>query len=313
MIIFRMLFVFLYLHGGFASAAEPGCVPLPIFDAHPQELRGLVIAPGRYCLQGDITAVQRFDIHAGGFKSFGGQGLISIACSDRFPCGQGGKSGPFSIDLQNHNLIAEAENMIGVENSSGPLNVTVRNGRIRVPGRGYPNRGIYLRSQNTQQMVKGEPCTLSTPGCEDLAASETDGKRGPVYEATGYVIDTVDIRAGWRGVHIGGAGTVLRNSVIEVDGSVAVYQLGPGAVIENNTFIIHGKGERRAFDAVLKLRDAHGAIVRNNTFVFRGGIFSKAPAAINLLDSSDVLVTGNRFKGFDKIVRVNGTSTYTQK
>ena len=203
--------------------------------------------------------------------------------------------------------------MIGVENSSGPLNVTVRNGRIRVPGKGYPNRGIYLRSQNTQQMVKGEPCTLSTPGCEDLAASKTDAKRGPVYQATGYVIDTVDIRAGWRGVQMGGGGNILRNSVIEVDSSTAVVLFGPGAIIENNTIIVHGKGEHGGFDAALKLRDAHGAIIRNNKFIYRRGLFSGARTAINLLDSRDVLIEGNTFDGFEQPVRVHGATTYTIK
>ncbi len=301
------------LHASLAYGAEQECVPLPIWEPSPQSTRSDVKTFGRYCLQQDISAKKRFDIHAGGFRSFGGEGLISVRCLASSQCDSSDSSGSYTIDLRGHRLVAEPEDMVGIENLSGGRRVTILNGQIDVPGRDPSNIGIRLRPDATKFKVAGRPCALERFKCEDIPTARADDQRAPEYTVGGYVVDKVTVKAGWRGVQMGGSGNVLRNSVIDVDGRVAVYQFGPGAVIENNTFIVRGKGDRGAFDAVLKLRDAHGALVRNNTFIFRGGLFSSAPAAINLLDSSNVQIEGNSFKGFDQTVRVNGASTYVLK
>jgi len=306
---FHLAPLFLILQAGAALASEPSCVPLPIPALHPQEARGYIRGPGRYCLQQDITAVSRFDIHAGSYKSFAEQGLIRIDCDKNDAC----VKDDYSIDLQNRKVRAKAADMGGITNTSGGMNVAIRNGRIEVPGKSRSNVAISLRWQYTPFAVLGKRCLLEDPKCQDIPASQTDGKRAPDYERGGYLIDNVNIRAGWRGVQMGGSGNILRTSVIEVDSSTAAVFFGPGAIVENNTIIIHGKGEHGDFDAALKLRDAHGAVVRNNTFIYRGGLFSSAPAAINLLDSRDVLIEANTFKGFKQPVRENGATTYTLK
>lgn len=68
-------------------------------------------------------------------------------------------------------------------------------------------------------------------------------------------------------------------------------------------------------DGAIKLRDAKGGIIRNNKIIYTGGFFNwgKAPVAINLLDSKDVLIEGNTIEGFDKIVRENGDTSYMEK
>jgi len=203
--------------------------------------------------------------------------------------------------------------MVGIENRSGGVGITVRNGFIEVPGHTESNRGMTLRADSTPLDLGERQCPIGVLKCEDIPSSQTIDRRSPIYGGTNYIIEKMVIRAGWRGVDLGGRNNVLRDSVIEVEGRVAVFQFGPGATIENNTFIVRGKGDRTAFDAALKLRDAHGAIIRNNTFIFEGGFFASAPAAINLLDSKDVLIEGNTFKGFEQKVRVNGDSTYTLK
>lgn len=301
--------MFLILQAGVALGSEPSCTPLPIPALHPQEVRGYIRGPGRYCLQQDITAVSRFDVHAGGYKSFAGQGLIRIDCDKNDACVQDA----YSIDLQNRRVRAKATDMVGIINTSGGMDVAIRNGHIEVPGKSSANVAISLRWQYTPFAVMGKRCLLEDPTCQDIPASQTDDKRAPDYEPGGYLIDNVNVRAGWRGVQMGGGGNILRNSVVAVDSSTAAVLFGPGAIVENNTIIIHGKGEHGDFDAALKLRDAHGAVVRNNAFVYRGGLFSNAPAAINLLDSRDVLIEGNTFKGFKLPVRANGATTYTMK
>lgn len=297
-----------------ASSAGPTCVPLPVVDTGYKGPRGLVSALGIYCLSQDIVAVKVFDVHAGRFKSFASEGLISVSPAPDSSGSLSAGRNMYVIDLQGRRLSAEPNEMIGIENRMGGFGVTIRDGHIEVPGKTQFNQGIsLLRSGAKPLRAGGQQCPLALPKCEDIPASKTDDGRRPEYAATNYLVEKLNIRAGWRGVQMGGGGNTLRDSVIEVDSRVAVFQFGPGAVIENNTFVVHGKGDRNQFDAALKLRDAHNAVVRNNTFIFKGGFFASAPAAINLLDSKDVLIEGNTFKGFDQKVRVGGDSTYSLK
>lgn len=299
-----------WLGSNAALAGAAACAPLPLSRVDAPEVRGYVTVPGSYCLGQDIDASARFDIHAGSFKSLAGEALIKLECPQDAPCARLDPARRFELDLQGHTLTASAGEMAGVSNTSGGMHVSVRNGRIVVPGKSPTNIGVVLRAQGTGFKVKGAACWPTDPACADIAASAADGARAPTYEASDYVVDGLTVRAGWRGVQMGGANKVLRNSTIEVDSATAAFLFGPGALIENNTFIVHGKGARSDFDGALKLRDAHGAIVRNNTFIFRGGWFGKAPAAIHLLDSTGVVIEGNTFQGFDQHVATHGASAY---
>nr|WP_281416098.1 right-handed parallel beta-helix repeat-containing protein [Collimonas antrihumi] len=139
------------------------------------------------------------------------------------------------------------------------------------------------------------------------------GNKRLAYKVSNYLIDKMTVRAGWRGITMGGGNNVLRDNTIEVDGNTAIYMYGPGSVIENNTIIIHGNADATPFDAAIKLRDAQGAVVRNNRIVYKGGWLGSPRAAINLLDSADVLIEGNTVEKFDKLIQVNGDSRYSER
>lgn len=312
----KILIAAVCLHAGLAGAAEQACSALPLSKTIPERVYGYIQSPGAYCLGSDLRQEPAFDIHAGRALRVEAQGLVKIVCSIPRPCSNLPDLYSYDIDLQGHTLASKSQNMKGVDNGSGGLHVSLHDGRIEVPGNNPSNVGIDLRGAPKSPpgfMVNGEQCWPSQTMCEDIAAARTDGQRGPEYLTSGYVVDRMQVRAGFRAVQMGGGGNVLRNSVIEVDSSTAAFLYGPGAIIENNTIIIHGKGKHGDFDAALKLRDAHGAIIRNNTFVYRGGLFAGARTAINLLDSRDVRIEGNTFKGFEQPVRVHGATTYTLK
>lgn len=223
------------------NAAEPNCMRLPISDPQGAGDRAYIDEPGIYCLQRNMFATKVFDMHASSYKAFGGEGLISIThpfdSKTSYPRGKDS----YVIDLQSHRLVAEANGMVGIENRSGGVGVTVRNGYIEVPGNSEANRGMTLRPDWLSTKAGKGFCPLERASCQDIPASAKQG--GPLlgYAKTDYLIENITIHAGWRGVDMGGAGNILRDSVIEVDGRVAVFQFGPGAVIENTTFIIHGK------------------------------------------------------------------------
>ena len=272
---------------------------------------------GKYCLTYDIVQPRIFDTHAGSFKSFGGASLIHF----RYPPGRI-DVGPYQLDLLGHSIKAEAKNMVGIENWSAGLQISVRNGYIEVPGNRSPNSGVFLRGEGAPlRFGKQEPgqrnytemqCWPVNTVCEDTPASESFDGKAPVYKASHYLVENMTIHAGWRGVVMGGGNNVVRNSTLEVDGHTAVYMYGPGSIIEDNTIIIHGKGNAAPFDAPIKLRDAHGAIVRNNRIIYKTWI-GKEPAAINLLDSAEVRIEGNTLEHFSELVRVNGESSYAEK
>ena len=138
------------------------------------------------------------------------------------------------------------------------------------------------------------------------------------------MVEKLNIQAGYRGIVLGGGNNIIRNSTIEVDAHTAIYMYGPNPIIENNTIIIHGKGKTnpnfkedgiKILDGAIKLRDAKGGIIRNNRIIYKGGFlgFGKAPVAINLLDSKDVLIENNTIEGFKALVRQNGDTTFIDK
>lgn len=144
----------------------------------------------------------------------------------------------------------------------------------------------------------------------------------PKYQDAHITIDNMNIFATYRGVQLADNHNTIRNSTIEVDDNTAIYLMGQYPVIENNNIIIHSnkngdsetqkKYNIQIKDGAIKLRDAKGGIIRNNRIIYKGGLFSgKAPVAINLLDSKDVLIEGNTIEGFESLVRENGDTSYS--
>lgn len=307
------LSVFFLSHGSIAS----DCRVVDNFKKKP--ISSIYVDDvGKYCLIGDIVQESVFDIHSGSFKSLAGMPLLIITYRNSSGSrGENPVGTSFDMDLQGHLLKAYVDNLKGVAAELGARGISVHGGRVNVPG-GEKSVGISLQNDDGNVFVRREslyPKRISVDDLdfEDVPLAELNYVRPPSYRDADNLVTEMNIYAGWRGVVMGGAGNVLRNSTIEVGGHTAVYMYGPKTVIENNTIIIHGDGNRKKFDAAIKLRDAKGAIIRNNRIIYKGGWLQKAPAAINLLDSDAVRIEGNTFIGFDSVVRANGATKYTEE
>ena len=316
-----LLTLFMGLSTDQGLAAE--CTPIAPDPKEPHNHSVDVDMPGYYCLGEDIVQSPIFDIHAFSFKQPSSP-LLGIGYNPRGqhrnqvtrqwePNRPLTDNDVFDVDLQGHTLKGKADNLFGVLASG--KNIRVHHGFIDVPGNEDGNVGFRLTSNVGEIRVptqKFRASILIQREFQDIAAAEIIDGKPPTYTPSNTLVEHLTIKAGWRGVEMGGAHNILRHNTIEVDGHTAVFMAGPGSVIEDNTIIIHGKGDASPFDAPIKLRDAHGTIVRNNRIVYRGW-FSKAPAAINLLDSTDVVIENNVVEGFKTLTRCKGECTFSDK
>jgi hypothetical protein len=136
------------------------------------------------------------------------------------------------------------------------------------------------------------------------------------YPIRNITLENLKIRSPSYGVVVQGAKTIIRNSVIETDSQVGIWIFGPGAIIENNTIIVHERDKDsiypiRPHDAPIRLHQADGTIIRNNRIIMRTGWFSrgKGTAAIDLLDSKDVRIENNTVEDFQELLRKDNTSS----
>lgn len=114
------------------------------------------------------------------------------------------------------------------------------------------------------------------------------------YPARGILVEKVAISsAGW-GIGVEGAGTVIRDSTIEVDAGTALWIYGPNARIENNTIIVRGRGRVREADAPIRLHHGDGAIIRNNRIVVKG---DGHPWAVTSFRTGAITLEGNTMNG----------------
>jgi hypothetical protein len=80
----------------------------------------------------------------------------------------------------------------------------------------------------------------------------------------------MNIRTAGSAIAVEGAGTIIRNSTIEVDAGTAIWIYGPNAIIENNTIVVNGSGLVLEADAPIRLFHGDGALIRNNRIVVKG-------------------------------------------
>ncbi len=300
--------------------AEECKLPRPYKTIHDHQ--EIVDMPGYYCLKEDVVQSPIFDIHAFSFKSQAGSPLLDIGYDSQranwdYSLQQWKRNRPltdddvFDVDLQGHTLKGKADNLVGIS-AGGVRNVRVYHGIIDVPGNRSPNVGVNITNKIGQIRVPAEKFGVSIfqRAFEDTSAAETVDGKPPTYTPSNSIVEHLTIKAGWRGVEMGGAHNILRHNTIEVDGHTAVFMAGPGSIIEDNTIIVHGKGDAGPFDAPIKLRDAHGAVVRNNRIIYRGWFF-KAPVAINLLDSTHVVIENNAIDGVKSLTRCKGECKFS--
>jgi hypothetical protein len=202
-------------------------------------------------------------------------------------------------------------------------NITIRNGTININrgslGLMFPGSGNYYGKLIDGFPVLFWPANTRARECDDFsidilppAASE--------YPIRHISLDTLKIHSPNCGVVVQGASTVLRNSVIETESLVGIWSFGPNAVIENNTIIVHATASDSTYPAsphhaAIRLHQADGTIVRNNRIVMRTGLFSrdKGAAAIDLLDSKNVVIENNTIEGFSELLRKDSASSSAQK
>lgn len=297
------------------SMAE--CIELGVKE-QDQKYQGYGIhSTGNYCITADVSVNETWRLNHGWNRIYKRPAALGVNASD------------VEIDLQKHTMTSKASNAINalaINIVSNQKNILIKNGTLSVKG----EQAIGVYNSNTSLLIKTPAennkirwCRLSYPECEEVSYLNSIDKLPPQYQDAHITIDNMNIFATYRGVQLADNHNAIRNSTIEVDDNTAIYLMGQYPVIENNTIIIHSnkngdtetqkKYNIQIKDGAIKLRDAQGGIIRNNRIIFKGGLFSgKAPVAINLLDSKDVLIEGNTIEGFDKLVRENGDTSYTE-
>lgn len=308
-----------------AQAMQKGCKPVK------RGLNDIAIAAtisnsGQFCLVRDLVQRKVLDLVDGSTRGSPsehlGDGIIFFYETQNAV-----------LDLQGH--LASGTPFLNtngaVITASKSSHITLKNGRIETPGpRSYGvvlAQNIYWNWQRASEpevvpkvyktdRPENDPPTINVRVGLDTKTVRYDYKT-PAPDT--YTLENLHITSGGRGVVLSGVNNVLRNSTVEVDSKTAVYLYGPGAVVEGNTFIVKLDPQDLApLPAILKLRDAHGAIIRNNKFVVKAGVMTglfpgKSEAAINLLESTNVLIENNEVHDNQVLVRKDAQSTTVER
>lgn len=271
-------------------------------DAPPRRPEINLTTPGRYCLAEDVRQEKLLDYRGRELAARGGDAIVLVGADD------------VTLDLAQHTvangrvpgytLVRQDRHIPGRSQSHWFTGTVVRNGRLLSPG----STGIGIRLVSAQRYGPrgfGEPA-VGAPGqaLEQLFAD------------TRHRLEQLDIAAGHRAVLMDGRGNVIRDSRIVVDGYTAIVAQGPGTVIEDNLIEVRADlsgltGEERGDEAArpfaIRLIQADGAVVRNNRIRMLGSGVPLA-AAIELVASRGVTVTGNQMEGFLAAVRGDSAS-----
>lgn len=285
----------------------PACQPV-----QAREGGGAVLErPGRYCVRGDMLVDSRYRLFAhGSHYKADDRILILIATGDSV------------LDLQQHTVTANAALRAAIESPGEdwknypdagrpilPANLTIRNGKIRVTKRASTGLGIKILStpglpasvasdfSDRWRARDGGTLSLASARLAEEAAIDLQRAlpaRAQDYPARGIVIEQVQIRSAGSGIAVQGAGTVIRNSTIEVDAGTAIWIYGPNAVIENNTIIVHASAGPLDADAAIRLHHGDGALIRNNRIILKGRAHEWA---VSVFKTGAVTMEGNTVNG----------------
>jgi hypothetical protein len=283
------------------NAQESACQT--ISPARNQEI--VLDRGGSYCLQADVLIDDTSPFLAHGRDRPGNS--VEILSND------------VTLDLQGHSIKSgDITYGIAIEGKSVPSRVTIRDGAIFsehaainsglgnmvVPSdMGDPLANFSKSGKSPEQLETAAKFTQklheSTFQQEvRLRPTSLDG-----YQQRDIHLERLHISArslprdglGAGGaVSIQGRGTVIRDCVIETDAGNAIWIFGPGAVIENNTIIVHGSNLAREADAPIRLIQGDGAVIRNNKIVLRGNANKRG---ISTFDTGPIMVENNTFYG----------------
>ena len=295
------------------------CISLSQNDVLSKNNVIVINSSGNYCIADDIKLTERSYLNHGWRLSYDSPLVIATHAPD------------IQVDLSRRTLVATSTQAmrpggIGIRKP----NVLIKNGTLRVIGKQgvgvihKPSGSSYITIPTDKKYLDYETTReVDHPEGEDRTYLFGSQKLPPKYQDANITIDNMNIFATYRGVQLADNHNTIRNSTIEVDDNTAIYLMGQYPVIENNTNIIHSnkngdtetqkKYNIQIKDGAIKLRDAKGGIIRNNRIIYKGGLFGgKAPVAINLLDSKDVIIEGNSIEGFESLVRENGDTSYSE-
>lgn len=297
------------------------CTQLGVKDQDKNDQGYGIGLTGSYCITDDVSVKEQYEWNHGWSRIYKRPAALGINASN------------VEIDLQKHTMTSKASNAINalaIIIVSNQKNILIKNGTLRVIGKQAV--GVFRRPSGSSfitvpsqrfKSLNEESCEMGHWFCDDTSYLGSIDKLPPKYQDANITIGNMHIFATYRGVQLADNHNTIRNSTIEVDDNTAIYLMGQYPVIENNTIIIHSNKNNDTFtqkqyniqikDGAIKLRDAKGGIIRNNRIIYKGGLFSgKAPVAINLLDSKEVLIEGNTIEGFENLVRENGDTSYSE-
>ena len=270
---------------------------------------------GSYCLKEDLKVK--------GIFSFGRSPRIATSIL-------GVDTSNVILDFGTYNAWSDAQLEAGVDTTASyepghkvvnpPHSITIRNGSLRLLRRGVGISmvglgGVFNGSPRSIASDNDEPKFSDTTSDDDrkrrieegrrILASEMDRARAEMPKLADYpnrkiLIENMKIRTNRVGIVIQGAGTVIRDSVIEVDAGTAIWIYGPNAIIENNTIIVRGNFDPKSglslyeADAPIRLHHGDGAIVRNNRIVVSNRVNRRA---ISLFDTGRIRFESNQIYG----------------
>jgi hypothetical protein len=300
------------------SAHSQSCQPIkqrPNDGSYVQD-HGLT-QPGRYCLKEDIFVKGHRSWAEGGRIFNVSKIIVNIGAND------------VVLDLDGHTAWSDGRLEAGIETTladkqvplkNPPKNITLRNGTLRLERRGigirFSGLGGLLGDKWPYSVASdfGEPkfsVTTTGEALEQAVKLAKEGHQSYITEFWGLLpsnpaaypvrnlrIENMRIRTKDVAVVLQGAGTVIRDSIIEVDSGTALWLYGPDAVIENNTIIVNGRDTSdsplREADAAIRLHHADGAVIRNNRIVIKGN----APKRIvSTFETGPFTLESNRFQG----------------
>lgn len=288
-----------------AWAQEPACRPL--LTERNQSI--LLEKSGQYCLQNDIWID-----NAGIFVAHG---------RDRPYFAAEIVQDDIDLDLKEHVIRSgNSTNGVVIQNKSGsksvPQRVTIKNGRIDsitwgissgfsnmvIPSDlGDPLDAISKEGKSEKKLEEWrkhfQELDLSTLAKQNASRPATSAG----YQKRDIHLENLHIfvrglpkgtGAGGGAINIQGAGTLIRNCVIETDDGNAIWIYGPNAVIENNVIIVHGTNRLREADGAIRLIQADGTIIRNNKIVIKDNANHRG---ISTFDTGSITVENNTFYG----------------
>jgi Right handed beta helix region len=301
---------------GVAHAQTP-CQPIvqrPHNDGYVQD-QGIE-RPGPYCLREDIFVKGHRSWIEGGRIFNVSKIIVNIGADD------------VVLDLDGHLAWSDGRLEAGFETTLAdkkvpldkpPKNITLRNGSLRLEHSGLGIRfsglgglqadrvPISMGPKPSEPRVKhtGLPKTREEvrEQVKEYGIWETESLWAQLPEPSNYpirnlTIERMHIRTREAALVLQGAGSVIRDNIIEVDDGTAIWLYGPGAVVENNTIIVNGDGERiLEADAPIRLHHGDGAVIRNNKIVVKG----KAPRrAVSTFETGDFTLQDNRIFGVEQ-------------